>query len=134
MGGLAAIAHGGTRPLHDIDLYMPFDHPRWPGFLAAIRPHVTWGPEKVVEGPWDLSYLKLLHGRQKIEIGAAERTRILDHATGTWVRQVIAFDRSVIRCVLGCEVAVMPAAQLIAYKRLLGRDVDLEDIRALGAA
>ncbi|WP_424971229.1 hypothetical protein [Dinoroseobacter sp. S76] len=132
-GGLAALAQGGSRPLHDIDLYMPFAHPKWPEFLRAITPYLTWGPEAVVERQWNLTYLKLLYHGQKIEIGAAEDTRIQDKVTGAWIPQVIDFEVSV-RCdVLGCAIDVMPASQLIAYKRLLAREVDLIDICDLEA-
>ena len=66
VGGLAAMAHGGRRPLHDIDLYMPMGDPHWPEFLAAIETYVVWGPAAVVESHWDLTYLKLNYCGQKI--------------------------------------------------------------------
>lgn len=70
------------------------------------------------------------HGQQ-IEIGGSADLKIRDCATGAWHLQTISFDASVPMSVLGCDVAVMPADQLIAYKRILGRDVDLQDIRDL---
>ncbi|MEM1077729.1 MAG: MazG-related protein [Pseudomonadota bacterium] len=132
-GGLAVVSHGGSRPLHDIDLYMPFADPNWAGFLDAVTPYLTWGPETVVEGQWDLTYLKLLYHGQKIEIGAAEHICIQNKATGAWVPQRIDFETSETRSVLGAAIEVMPKAQLIAYKRLLAREVDLIDIRDLEA-
>jgi hypothetical protein len=131
VGGLAAIAHGGSRPLHDIDLYMPIGDPHWPDFLAAIDTYVVWGPEAVVEGPWDLTYLKINYYGQKIEIGGSESLRIRSCTTGEWVEQVIDYRSSVSRRVLGCTVAVMPLAQLIAYKNILGREVDQQDVHEL---
>ncbi len=130
VGGLAAIAHGGTRPLHDIDLYVPLDH-RASAFLQEIRPHITWGPEAVVDGPWDITYLKLVYEEQKIEIGDASEPKIRNASNGEWVTKIIDFDSSTTKTVLGCEVQVMPVEQLIAYKRILGRDVDVQDIRDL---
>lgn len=134
VGGLAALAHGGTRPLHDIDLYMPFGNPHWADFLVAIKKYVVWGPGSVVEGAWDLTYLKINYHGQKIEIGDAVDLRIQNYKTGKWIEQVIDFGSSVSKSVLGCQIDVMPVSQLIAYKGILGRDVDLQDIRDLTVA
>ena len=132
VGGLAAIAHGASRPLHDIDLYVPFDDPNWPNFLASVQSYVTWGPKAVIEeGAWDLLYVKISYHDQKIEIGDSNRVRIRDSATGKWIEQVIQFDSSDSKTVLGCEIDVMPVDQLISYKRLLGRAVDEQDIEDL---
>jgi hypothetical protein len=131
VGGLAALAHGGSRPLHDIDLYMPFGDPRWPDFLTEVKPHVVWGPESVVEGSWYLTYLKIDRHGQRIEIGDPAGLRIRDAATGEWIDQVIDFGSSVSRTALGCDIDVMPVDQLVAYKRILGRDVDRQDVREL---
>lgn len=131
VGGLAALAHGGSRPLHDIDLYMPFSNPHWADFLAAVKTYVVWGPETVIEGAWDLTYLKINYYGQKIEIGDVAALRIRNCKTGDWVEQVIDFKLSVSKTVFGCQIDVMPVNQLIAYKELLGRDVDLQDIQEL---
>ncbi|WMS44788.1 hypothetical protein RDV64_10560 [Acuticoccus sp. MNP-M23] len=128
VGGLAAIAHGASRPLHDIDLYAPLRTEAAAGFLADIAQHVVWGPEAVVDGPWDIFYMKLVHGGQKIEIGDSAHPKIRDAASGEWVCQHIDFAASVQKDVFGCTVPVMPAAQLIAYKTMLDREVDRQDI------
>lgn len=112
---------------------MPFAHPNWPRFLNAVTPFLTCGPEAVVEGQWDLTYLKLLYHGQKIEIGAAEDTRVQDMVTGAWVAQMIDPKASLHCAVLGCAINVMPASQLITYKRLLAGVVDLIDIGDLEA-
>ena len=120
-----------VRPLHDIDLYAPLGAGEAAAFLDDVATHVVWGPEAVVDGPWDIMYMKLVHGGQKIEIGDSAEPKIRDAASGQWVRQHIDFAASEPRNVLGCTVDVMPAAQLIAYKRLLDRDVDRQDIRQM---
>ncbi|MEP5760579.1 MAG: hypothetical protein ABJ327_14955 [Litoreibacter sp.] len=131
VGGLAARAHGASRPLYDIDLYMPFSNPRWRDFLEDIDPYVVWGPKAVVEGAWDLTYLKANYHGQKIEIGDTADLKIQSSMTGEWVKQVIDFETSIAKSLLDCEIKVMPVDQLIAYKRLLGRDVDQQDVREL---
>jgi len=133
VGGLAVKAHGGSRPLHDIDLYMPMRDPRWPDFLAAIGTYLVWGPDAVVEGAWDLTYLKINYCGQKIEIGDSARLKIRSCKTGEWVEQFIDYRSSVSKPVFGCQVDVMPLDQLIAYKKILGREVDQQDIYELAA-
>jgi len=132
VGGLAAIAHGGKRPLHDIDLYLPFDEAAL-AFFQEIEPYVTWGPEAVIEGQWDLTYLKLNYQGQKVEIGDSRNVKIKDANSGAWVEKRIDFGTSVSRDILGNRVSVMPVAQLIAYKSILAREVDLQDIAELKA-
>lgn len=130
VGGLAVIAYGGTRPPNDIDFFVPLG-PDAAAFLQDIDPYIVWGPEAVVAGSWDITYLKLNYEGQKIEIGASAQPKIEDAATGDWVTKRIDLDTSVLKEVFGCKVRVMPVAQLIAYKRVLGREVDLTDIRDL---
>ncbi|MFS4436824.1 hypothetical protein ACMA5I_01285 [Paracoccaceae bacterium GXU_MW_L88] len=126
VGGLAARAYGATRALHDIDLYVPFEGDR--DFIDSIAPSIIWGPETLVEGPWSLTYVKLDHAGQRIEIGSPDRLALRDGRTGAWMPQEIDFASSVRREVLGQTVWVMPRAALIAYKTILHRDVDLDDI------
>lgn len=131
VGGLAATAHGGSRPLHDIDLYAPFAHSNWSNFLTSISKYVVWGPQSVVDGQWDLTYLKIDYHGQRIEIGDCDDVLLKNGETGAWIRQRIDIEHSVSRSVLGRDVNVMPLQQLIEYKRVLGRDVDQQDIQEL---
>lgn len=110
---------------------MPFSDPNWPNFLASVDTYVFWGPRSVVEGAWDLTYVKISYSGQKIEIGDCANLRIQDYETGQWINQVIDFGSSVSKTILDCQIDVMPVDQLIAYKQLLGRDVDQQDVREL---
>ncbi len=56
-GGLAARAYGSTRPLADIDLYVPGD--RFEQVLTDARAFVTFGPERHRGPQWDLMFMKL---------------------------------------------------------------------------
>ena len=44
VGGLAARAYGATRPLVDLDFYLPLGE-SCPVLLPEVSPYVTWGPE-----------------------------------------------------------------------------------------
>lgn len=111
---------------------MPFGA-QWPAFLDAIQDYVVWGPKAVVDSPWDITYVKINYHGQKIEIGDSSAPRIQNGRTGEWIDQVIDFESSVAKTVLGCRIEVMPQDQLIADKKILARDVDLQDIRDITA-
>ncbi len=130
-GGLAAIGYGSRRPLHDIDLFVPGDH-----FAQAVALGAQYLSKpaqhycEAAEG-WDLEYVQFRYQATKIEIGNAANARIWDTAVGRWVALELDFARCQYRPLLGIEVPLMERADLIAYKRRLGRPVDLEDIAAI---
>ncbi len=129
VGGLAAIAYGSGRELADIDLYI--SHASSKHFLDDIKPSVYWGPAHQRDAHWDITYLKIDYEGQKIEIGDSDNAKIFDAHKKQWVSQGIDYSASQRKMVLGCEVNVMPLKQLIAYKSLLNREVDIEDIAFL---
>lgn len=125
-GGLAAIAYGSDRPLHDIDIYVP------PGELDAILPrlgdHGDRSPRHVRSEHWDCLFLEVHHTGVEVELADAGRTLYRAGAGRPWHAADVDFDRSVRREVFGVEVPVMPLDDLVRYKRRLGRPVDLEDL------
>ncbi|MCG7521513.1 nucleotidyltransferase [Ruegeria sp. Ofav3-42] len=131
VGGLAVLAYGGTRPLNDIDVYIDFSQAS-DAFFEEIRETITWGPEAIKELGWDLTYLKANFRGQKLEIAdSGTKTRIQNRSTGEWVELPIDYESSVRRNVLGYEILVMPASQLSAYKTVLGRPFDKQDVYEL---
>ena len=131
-GGLAARAYGSTRELADIDLYMPMA--RFDAIRPEVEAAVTWGPAYETGARWDLTYVKMLYEGQKIEIGDSDTTLIFDEAEQQWVKQDIHFDQSVYVEVYGVRIPVMPKDQLITYKLMLAREVDLIDIEQMEQA
>ena len=130
VGGLAARAYGATRPLVDLDFYIPME--RFPELLPEISPHVVWGPEHYRDRNWDITFVKLSYAGQPIEFGDATEAHFFDRIAQAWVQQEIDFDRSVWREVLGVRVPIIPRAELIAYKRRLDREVDRTDLAEIG--
>lgn len=130
-GGLAAQAYGADRQLADIDLYVPDEH------LNSIAefgtPYITYGPAHHVGDQWDLTYVKFNYQGQDVEIGSDKECKILDHQTTQWVTKDIRFDDYERHELYGVECKVMTKAQLISYKQLLNREVDIEDIKAMEA-
>jgi hypothetical protein len=130
VGGLAALAYGGTRPLHDIDLYAPLSGR--PGLLTELHPYTVWGPEHFQDAARDLVFMKIDFDGIRIEIGdSVLHPRLFDAQQHRWVDQRVDYDRSHRRVVLGVPVDVMPLADLLDYKRALGRPVDMQDITEL---
>lgn len=130
VGGLAARAYGATRPLVDLDFYIPME--RFHELLPEINPHRVWGPEHYRDASWDIIFVKLSYAGQPVEFGDSTRAYFFDRVAGAWMRQEIGFDRSVWCEVLGVRVPVMPRSELIAYKRHLDRDVDRLDLNEIG--
>ena len=126
VGGLAARAYGATRPILDIDLYVPFDLAG--AALEEIYPHVYWGPKYYVDDCWDLTYLKADSRGQKVELGdSSSEPKFFDKGAGRWVLQRVDYGASVRVELFGVRAAVMPDEELVRYKLALGREVDLVD-------
>ena len=133
VGGLAARAYGATRPLVDLDFYVPTA--RLAEIADAVRADpaatVLREPEPYRDAAWDLRYLAVEYQGQRIELGAADGARYFDRRAEVWRDAAIDWASSVPRAVLGHEIPVMPKEQLIAYKRALDREVDRLDLAEL---
>jgi len=129
VGGLAARAYGSTRSVLDIDLYIPRSD------LSKILPHVSayavQGPTRFVSDLWDVDLLTVEFKGQEIGINVAEDAKIFDSIGGRWISTEIDFSDFCLLKVEGVDVPVMPLERLIKYKRILARDVDLQDIKEI---
>jgi hypothetical protein len=131
-GGLAAQAYGATRPLADLDFYVPTA--RLEDIARAAAPQVVRPPAHHQDDSWDLVFMKLEYEGHEVELAGAEGARVFDRQAGRWREAGIDFDASAECRVEGVSIPVMPMAQLVAYKRGLARDVDREDIAGIMAA
>ena len=130
VGGLAVNVYGGTRPLNDIDLDVPGRALTM--LLPQVREHVTFGPARYQDLEFDIELMTLRYAGQEIDLTAAESIRLYDHRTGSW-RYVPTSDTEIEEhIVLGMKVPVMRKELLVAYKQMIQRDTDLEDIRQMG--
>lgn len=128
-GGLAALAHGASRPLNDIDIYVP------EGALERLRSeladHHSHGPHRYRDQQWDCYFMEVGYEGEEIELAEAPRTRYRKGPRDAWHQADIDFNNPVIREVFGVEIPVMPVDQLVAYKQKIGRPVDREDLDEL---
>lgn len=128
-GGLAARGYGSTRPLHDIDLFVPAA--RFAEVVQAGGPFTSKPAQRYREEGWNVEYVQFIYHGTKIELGNAEGVEVQDHATGQWVALEIDFAQCERACLFGEEVPLMAREHLVAYKRHLGRPVDLVDVEAI---
>lgn len=130
VGGLAARAHGATRPLADLDLYI--EGGRLDEVVDAVRPWITRPPGRHRDDDWDLVFMQVEYAGRKVELGVAEGARYRDRRRGEWRSAGIDFEAGEVREVLGVEVPVMPLERLLDYKEALGREVDRRDVAEIG--
>lgn len=128
-GGLAAIAHGASRPLNDIDIYVP------EGSLSRIRAeladHQGHGPERYRDEQWDCYFMEVHYAGEEIELAEAGRTRYRSDSDAPWHEAGVDFGDPARRVAFDVEIPVMPLEQLVEYKRRIGREVDREDVAEL---
>ena len=128
-GGLAARAYGSQRDLHDIDLFVPGEH-----FLSVVQagqPFISKAAAHRQEEGWNLTYVQFKYEGVKVEVGNADRAQIFDAQNRTWVALNIDFSRYETVHLLGLELPLMLKEDLIWYKSLLSRPVDIEDVLAI---
>ncbi len=127
VGGLAAHAYGATRPVVDVDLYMPFNQAQ--AILAEIQPFIVRQPLPHHSDSWDLVYLALEYADVYVEIGdSSTHPRFYNWIGGRWEDQRLEYDASVTAKVFGVALKVMPCEELVRYKRMLDREVDHADL------
>ena len=116
-GGLAANLYGSGREVYDIDIEVS-DLDVWRlGFLC--EDYIVYGPSRYVDEHFDLLLMTLDYGGQLIDVCGIDSMSIRGE------RQEIDLGSSV-------EVdgyRVVSLEDLVSYKKLLCREVDLIDIR-----
>jgi hypothetical protein len=132
VGGLAAHAYGATRPIVDIDLYMPFDQAQ--AILAEIQPFIVRQPLPHHSESWDLVYLALEYADVYIEIGdSSTHPRFYNRIDSRWEDQRLEYETSITATLFEVELKVMSREELAHYKRMLDREVDHADLTEMDA-
>ena len=126
-GDVAAAAHGASRPIRSVELFVAAEHV--PALLRAAEEHVVDYPWRRMDDAWDRAGLSLSHDGMTIAVSVTEAARFKEAATGAWRDADMDITASVLLKVLEVDAPVMPRAQLLAQKRLLDREVDRQDIR-----
>jgi len=115
-GGLAANLYGSTRELHDIDLEVSDSDVN--RLSEICSEYIVYGPERYVDEHFDLLLMTLKYRDQLIDVCGIDKMSIKGF------RQTVDLNNAV--DIGGYRVVGL--GDLIAYKKLLGREVDLIDI------
>jgi hypothetical protein len=131
-GGFAARLYGATRELADIDIDIPED--RFSEIISDVKDYIKFGPAQYRDDSWDLFLMTLSYGGQDIDIAGAYDCKVFDQSKKEWATVRDDFTTASIKSIYGINVPVMNRDGLIAYKTMLGRDVDKIDIAQLQSA
>ena len=99
------------------------------GLEEAAGDHVVKGTHNRRSHFWDIIYMVLEYQGQMIEIISDRNINILDTGRHSWIRLSLDFSRFQRKKIWGLQARIMDRQDLIPYKSLLNRDVDIQDIR-----
>jgi predicted nucleotidyltransferase len=129
-GGLAAITYGAVRPLYDIDIDVYKKDVEKIRELLALYIVEDWNNDlEGDEDNFDLWMMSLEIDGVPIDISQLEDSRVR-RVGGEWIAQPEAMNTET-RTIDGMSLPVQKKEDLIAYKKLIARDTDLEDIRQI---
>lgn len=128
-GGLAANAYGSKRKLHDIDIDIPEE--AFNALAKEVKEFIIYGPSHFKDEAWDLMLMTLNYQGQLIDLSGAHETKIFDKISGRWQHLDTDFSAVEIKDVFGLPLPIIAFDELLSYKKILARDVDLLDIAAL---
>lgn len=131
-GGLAARAYGATRELEDIDIDIPED--QFGVLYQRVKEFVIDGPDQHQDEHWDILLMTINYHDQLIDIGGAYHTKIRGKESDAWRLLKTDFSKVEYVNLFGVDVPVIARAELIAYKKILMREVDVEDVKQIEQA
>ena len=128
-GGFAAKLYGSIRPLNDIDIDMP--ESEFKSIMEEVKPYIIFGPQHINDGKWDMQIMTLNLKGQEIDIGGAFETKVSNQNRTKWIPIPVDFTQIKIMEVEDITVNTISPQELIAYKKHLDGDHQIEDINAV---
>ena len=125
-GGLAAITYGANRPLKDIDIDIPEEC--FSFIQDEVKDFIMYGPAQFKDDTWDLMLMTLTYNGQLIDLSGAFNTKIFNKNTKEWQPCHVDFSKAEIQKCFDLEVPVIPKDDLLFYKKIIARPVDLIDV------
>lgn len=125
-GGLAANVYGSKRQLADIDIDIPQG-----GFnkiLDNIKEFIIYGPTHYVDDHWNLYVMTLRYQGQEIDLTSTDNVKIYNSLTSQWEPFETDLTKACRIEIMGIQLPVIPKYDLLTYKKMLRRPVDLLDI------
>jgi ribosomal protein S18 acetylase RimI-like enzyme len=128
-GGLAAIAHGASRPLEDIDIDIPEEY--FPLVKDEVKNFIVYGPNQFKDETWDLMLMTLNYKGQLIDLSGAFYTKVYNKNTKKWQVFSTNFAKVDMKKCFDLDVPVISKDELLSYKKIIARPVDLIDIEQI---
>lgn len=129
LGGFAAHIYGSPRKIADIDIAIPEE--KFDVILPKIKQYLTFGPGHYHDAEWDLQLMTISYKGQEIDLAGAYKKKFFDHTKKEWVAFPTVFSSSEYREIFDVKVPFIKKKELIAYKKMLARKVDIEDVKIL---
>lgn len=129
VGGLAVKAYGSPRPLVDIDIEIPEES--FSKIQNEVSAYIIYGPAQLKEERWDLFLMTLNYEGQEVDISGAYTTKVYDILGKIWVTLNPDFSKIANLNLYGKILPIISKEQLIAYKKILLREVDVLDLQYL---
>lgn len=129
-GGLAARLYGSRRELADIDIDVR-TRDLAPLYHELVKNGCTprFGPGWYRDDEWHLMLASVEFDGQLIDLAGCDTAMIRDTRDGTWAKYPDCLEDASTVMLGGREVRIISRENLIRYKQLLEREVDLEDLR-----
>jgi hypothetical protein len=128
-GGFVAIMYGVNRPLADIDIVVPTNE--LPRLREKVKDYITYGLKRYKDEKWDVTGMTIEYEGQEIDLAGAQGKKIFDENTNTWISLENDFSKSVYKEIAGIKIPIAPRDYLVSYKKILLRDVDIEDLKGM---
>ena len=128
-GGLAVRAYGSSRKLMDIDIDIPEED--FETLKLETAPYIIFGPSQFKNEHWDLLLMTLNYHGQEIDLAGAYHTKIYNSENNAWKKIITDFSKTNYMTIHGLSLPVISREELIAYKKILARPIDLVDVKFL---
>ena len=128
-GGLAAKVYGSKRKLADIDIDL--NQKNYQKIMKEIRPYLVFGPRVYKDKNWKLELVTLRYKGQYIDLGGIVHAKIFNSKKKKWIILRSHLSHARLKKIYGINVPVEDEMELISYKKILRRKVDLEDVKQL---
>jgi hypothetical protein len=128
-GGFAVRAYGSQRELADIDIEVPDKD--IPAIAEKTKEYIIFGPQRYKDNFWILNLMTLKYSGQNIDIVGRDEAHIFNMHKGEWQVLNPKPKKKVIMEAYGMKLPIDTKEELIRYKSIIGRDVDMEDVKFL---
>lgn len=130
-GGIAAIIYGADRSTPDIDI--DINRKDIPTVRRLFKEHIIEDLHHLIDDGFDLWVLTMVIDGMSVDISQAEESYCIK-ASGAKVRMDARIAHAKLCAIDGYRVPVQDKEELIAYKKITGRDIDLVDVEQVSSS